>query len=147
MFQDLTSELYESVTNLVDLDDHDDLIELVYANATQNLGDINSAAEIMFTFGTRMFSPWTRRYFSMIHSSELVNELEHSTVEEEESQDLEIVKLRSNIDFDSTERTGRLLSTQIINAVCDLFYINADESRTIQNSLQHFGYLDGNSTI
>lgn len=126
---------------------NEDLLEFTDANATQNLDEIRTGNDIQFTFRTTLYDEWSDRYFQRIHANELINELETDPGQEQQDIDDEIILISSNIDFDSVERSSRILVRQITAVICDTFDINVDESRTIQQSLRYYGYLDGNTTI
>jgi len=113
VFQELMSNLHDSVLNLLDLDDLSRIIDIAWINATQSLNEIRTSDEIQFTFGVEIFPEWSVRYFSMLHSNELVNELEEDIITEQEDSDLEIVRLQTNIDFDSTEQTAILIANEV----------------------------------
>ena len=141
------TEFYQSALELVEADNHDHLIQVVSANATQLLGHIRNSDEILFNYGCRIFSGWSERYFHMLHSNELVNELEEDIVEEQEDSDAAIVRVQSRLHFQSTDLSGVYLASEIKTLICEIYSINSQESLRIQTSLQHFGLLDGNSTI
>ena len=113
IFQDLMNDLHESALNFLETEDLSRNVDIAWANATQNLSEIRTSDEIQFTFGTRIYHEWSLRYFSMLHSNELVNELEGDLTTEQEDSDREILRLQTNIDFDDTEQTAMLLANEI----------------------------------
>lgn len=127
----------QNLTAAID-EDFASLVNITSAEARVELRDIISAEEIEYTFGTRLYSSWSTRYFDLFNNNELTNELLDEE-NEENDRTLRIIRVNSH--------TGEFVSLRIQRLVCQLFGIFTEQSEEIQIALRDFGLVNGNRTI
>ena len=149
MFKTLIQNLHQTANNFkgqLQQDENSQLITLKNAVSSTRLDRILSATDMTFIFGTNLYSEWTERYFKLLHSAQLENEL----VTEEEKRDdtdAKIIKIDTPIDFESTLITAEILSDRLERLVCQLYGIYKDEAVKLQQTLRLFGILDRSTTL
>lgn len=148
-FKTLVQNLHQTANNfksLLQQDGNSQLITLKNIASSTRLDRILSATDITFVFGTNLYSEWAEKYFQLLHSALLENEL----VSEEERRgdtDAKIIKLDTPIDFGSTSNSAEVLSDRLERLVCQLYGIYKDEALKIQQTVRLFGLLDGTTTL
>lgn len=149
-FNNNFTELYQSANHVVETMQTDGqfhgLLSIETADFSRELSTILSSFNLRFIFRTHLFQEWSERYFRLLHSSELTNEL-GDNVQQRDDIDSQTVRLDSNIDFTSIERTSENLSNRLREVICQLYGLDAATATDIQRAIRRFGLMDGAWTI
>jgi hypothetical protein len=149
IFIDTINELHQTANNLVEahLARTDDIINITRIYSEESLHSINSPSDLNFIFSTNLYPEWSERYFTMLHSDQLSDELEVDPIQLQQDIDNQVIMLQTQINFEDSIVSAQMLFTQVSRLVCELFSVQTDEAVQLQNSLKTFGILDGNYTI
>lgn len=119
-FNESIYDLYATASNIINLSQglngYIELVNIISVTTDTELDRVLSGDSFNFIYATTLYSEWSEKYYNLIHSAHLVNEL----VPEDQlrdDMDAKIIKFDTKFDFNSIEKSADLLTERIERVV------------------------------